>query len=125
MKLLVDEVVESWEKGGIRTSRSGVEVLDTAERFASPEECLDYLKADGAAYRRAVTFDRIGQITERFVKLQIGEIRKTADSYFVFAGESIEITEGDETFPSDGFMVYEMVPVGEELKIKDYYDITN
>jgi 5'-deoxynucleotidase YfbR-like HD superfamily hydrolase len=32
MKLLVDEVVESWEKGGIRTSRSGVEVLDTVLR---------------------------------------------------------------------------------------------
>ncbi|MBQ2094734.1 MAG: hypothetical protein II474_02420, partial [Firmicutes bacterium] len=89
------------------------------------QECLNYLKADGAAYRSAVTFDRVGQIAERFVKLQIGEIRKTADSYFVFAGESIEVTEGDETFPSDGFMVYEMVPVGEELKIKDYYDITN
>ena len=32
MKLLVDEVVESWEKGGIRTSRSGREVLDTVLR---------------------------------------------------------------------------------------------
>ena len=89
------------------------------------QDCLNYLKADGSAYRSAVTFDKIGQITEKFLKLEIGEIRKTADSYFVFAGESIEVTQDETTQQSSGYMVYEMVPVGEELKIKDYYNITN
>ena len=89
------------------------------------QECLDYLKADGAAYRSAVTFDLVGQIRETFRKLEIGEIRKTEDTYFVFAGETIEVTQNEETTQSAGFMVYEMVPVGEELKIKDYYNITN
>ncbi|MBQ2218449.1 MAG: hypothetical protein II418_05845, partial [Firmicutes bacterium] len=77
------------------------------------------------AYRSAVTFDKIGQITEVFNKLEIGEIRKTEDAYFAFAGETIEVTQDEATAQSSGFMVYELVPVGEELKIKDYYNITN
>ena len=89
------------------------------------QDCLDYLKADGTAYRSAVTFDKIGQITEQFKKLEIGEIRKTDDTYFAFAGETIEVTQEDTTAQSSGFMVYEMVPVGDDLKIKDYYNITN
>ena len=89
------------------------------------QDCLNYLKADGTAYRSAVTFDKIGQITEKFLKLEIGEIRKTADTYFVFAGESIEVTQDETTAQSSGYMVYELVPVGDELKIKDYYNITN
>lgn len=89
------------------------------------QDCLYFLKADGSAYRSAVTFDKIGQIVEKFLKLEIGEIRKTADSYFVFAGESIEVTQDETTAQSSGFMLYEMVPVGEELKIKEYYNITN
>ena len=89
------------------------------------QDCLNYLKADGVAYRSAVTFDKIGQITEKFLKLEIGEIRKTDDAYFVFAGESIEVTQDETPAQSSGYMVYELVPVGEELKIKDYYNITN
>ncbi|MBO4881865.1 MAG: hypothetical protein J5555_09285 [Firmicutes bacterium] len=89
------------------------------------QDCLNYLKADGTAYRSAVTFDKIGQITEKFLKLEIGEIRKTADAYFAFAGESIEVTQDETTAQSSGYMVYELVPVGDELKIKDYYNITN
>ena len=89
------------------------------------QDCLNYLKADGTAYRSAVTFDKIGQITEKFLKLEIGEIRRTADAYFVFAGESIEVTQDETTAQSSGYMVYELVPVGDELKIKDYYNITN
>ena len=57
--------------------------------------------------------------------LEIGEIRKTEDAYFAFAGETIEVTQDEATAQSSGFMVYELVPVGEELKIKDYYNITN
>ena len=40
-------------------------------------------------------------------------------------GETIEVTQDEATAQSSGFMVYELVPVGEELKIKDYYNITN
>ena len=89
------------------------------------QDCLNFLKADGTAYRSAVTFDKIGQITEVFKKLEIGEIRKTEGAYFAFAGETIEVTQDEATAQSSGFMVYELVPVGEELKIKDYYNITN
>jgi hypothetical protein len=89
------------------------------------QDCLNYLKADGTAYRSAVTFDKIGQITEKFNKLEIGEIRKTDDTYYVFAGETIEVTQEDATAQSSGYIVYEMVPVGSDLKIKDYYNITN
>ena len=89
------------------------------------QDWLDFLKADGTAYRSAVTFDKIGQITENFKRLEIGEIRKTEDAYFAFAGETIEVTENEATAQSSGFMVYELVPVGDALKIKDYYNITN
>ena len=89
------------------------------------ETCLDYLKTDDVAYRSAVTFDKIGQISEKFKKLEIGEIRKTQNSYFVFDAETIEVTQDEITTPSSGYVVYEMVPVGESLKIRQYYNITN
>ena len=37
----------------------------------------------------------------------------------------VEEVQDETTQQSSGYMVYEMVPVGEELKIKDYYNITN
>lgn len=146
----IEEVVEnlaigydsqrSYDVPGLAASQL---VTDTAEKTAvcktligynsawidfingTSQDCLNYLKADGTAYRSAVTFDKIGQITEVFKKLEIGEIRKTEESYFVFAGETIEVTQDEATAQSSGYMVYELVPVGEELKIKDYYNITN
>ncbi len=87
------------------------------------QACLDYLKADGSAYRSAVNFDRVGQIKERFVQLEIGEIRQYGDSFFVFDRETIEVSQEDKSANSISSMVYELVPVGGELKIKDYYTL--
>ena len=86
-------------------------------------ECLDYLKADGSAYRSAVNFDKVGLIEEKFEKLSIGEIRVNGDFYYVFAGEKISVTSEGVTTKSDENLIYQLVKVGDTLKIKDYYTI--
>ncbi|NMA93153.1 MAG: hypothetical protein GX975_00670 [Clostridiales bacterium] len=86
-------------------------------------ECLDYLKADGSAYRSAVNFDKVGLIEEKFEKLSIGEIRVNGDFYYVFAAEKISVTSEGVTTKSDESLIYQLVKVGDTLKIKDYYTI--
>lgn len=91
-------------------------------------KCLDYLKADGPAYRGAVSYDKIGRVQEDFKLLEVGEMRKNGDTYYVFSREAISVTEtledgtaksGDSVSTS----VYEMLKVGEDLKIVSYYPV--
>ncbi len=87
------------------------------------KECLDYLKADGSAYRSAVNFDKVGLIEEKFDQFSIGEIRVNGDFYYVFAREQISVTSEGSTVKSDESLIYQLVKVGDTLKIKDYYII--
>lgn len=84
------------------------------------DDVLDLLKADGNAYFRAVNFDQIGQISESFEKLALGEVVSDGSTAYVFDRETIAVTLDGETSSQTRTWLYELVKVGEEYKIVDY-----
>lgn len=83
-------------------------------------DCMDYLKADGAAYRSAVSYELIGEITETFDELDLGEIRTNGSYYFVFAKEDVTIQQGDASSSVSTNLLYRLELVGSKYKIVDY-----
>ena len=85
--------------------------------------CLDYLKADGAAYRSAVSYELIGEITESFEALELGEIRTDGTYFYIFDKEDVKITKGEEVSSVSSEMLYRLELVGSKYKIVDYSEI--
>ena len=84
------------------------------------KDVLDVLKADGNAYYNAVNFDKIGQISENFEKLALGEVVANGNTVYVFDEETIGVTLDDESSSQTRTWLYELVKVGGEYKIVDY-----
>jgi hypothetical protein len=84
------------------------------------DSCLELLKADGAAYRSALNFSKIGQIQEEFQSLMLGQVRTSENAYYVFARELISVTEGGKTTSKAYSWVYQLEDVAGEMKIVDY-----
>ncbi len=83
-------------------------------------KCFDYLKADGDAFRSASSFDGVGSVTETFKKLNIGEIRKDANSIYVFSDELISVKKGNEITEVPSKLIYKVELVGETYRIVEY-----
>jgi hypothetical protein len=84
------------------------------------DSCLELLKADGAAYRSALNFSKVGQIQEEFQSLMLGQVRTSENAYYVFARELISVTEGGKTTSKAYSWVYQLEDVAGEMKIVDY-----
>lgn len=84
------------------------------------DSCLDLLKADGAAYRSALNFSKIGEIEEEFQSLMLGEVRMSDTAYYIFAREMIAVTEDGKTRTKSYSWIYQMEDVAGEMKIVDY-----
>jgi len=78
--------------------------------------CFDYLKTDGEAFREASNFNRLGK-QEVFKKLNIGEMRKDNNFYYVFSSELIRVTIGNTTNDVPDNIIYKMALVGDVYKI--------
>lgn len=78
--------------------------------------CFDYLKADGSAFRECSNFDTSGK-TEKFLKLNIGEMRRDANFVYVFTDENIEVSAGGASKESPSRVIYKLAPVGDTYKI--------
>jgi len=83
-------------------------------------DVLDLMKADGSAYYNAVNFDKVGQISESFGRLALGEVVSDGNTVYVFDSETISVTSGEETSEQTREWIYELVKVGDEYKIVDY-----
>lgn len=82
--------------------------------------CLDLLKTDGAAYRSAANFAKIGQINETFESLVLGEIRANGEQYFTFVREQITVEEEGEVTKRSYSWIYRLEDVAGDIKIVDY-----
>jgi hypothetical protein len=83
------------------------------------ETTLSYMKADGAAYRGAVNFDRESVGTETFGEMVLGEVRKAGDELYVFVRENITVSKDNKNRNASYDWVYILEKVGEEYKVVD------
>ncbi len=84
------------------------------------EGCLNYLKADGTAYRKAIEFDKIGEQTQSFESFELGEARVSGDTVYLFVHEEIKIEEGGNESLSSDNLIYRLEKVGKDYKIVNY-----
>ncbi len=82
--------------------------------------CFDFLTADGQAIKAATNYAGVGKVTETFKKLNIGEVRKDADSVYVFADELISVKQGNELTEVPSRVIYRMENVDNDYKIAEY-----
>lgn len=82
---------------------------------------MDLLKKDSEAYRKAVSFSKVGKIKETFKLLEIGEIRQGADGFYVWAHEEIQITEKGKTTNQKYNWIYYLEPIDGKMQIVNYF----
>lgn len=89
------------------------------------KSALSVTKEGSRAYENAVGFSKVGKVTEEFLSLEIGEVRKGQQGFYLWANEEIKLTENGSTATASYQWVYCMEPVGNEMKIVDYINIKN
>ena len=89
------------------------------------KSALNVTKEGSRAYENAVGFSKVGKVTEEFLSLEIGEVRKGQQGFYLWANEEIQLTENGSTATASYQWVYYMEPVGNEMKIVDYINIKN
>ncbi len=86
---------------------------------------LGLLKKDSKAYRNAVSFSKLGKITETFKLLEIGEIRQGSNGFYVWAHEEIQITEKGAARNQTYNYIYYLEPVEGKMQIVNYFNFNN
>jgi len=81
---------------------------------------LNLLKKDSKAYRNAVNFSKVGKVKETFQLLEIGEIRKGSNGFYVWTHEEIQIIENGKTSNLKYNWIYHLEPIDGEMKIVNY-----
>jgi hypothetical protein len=77
-------------------------------------------KEDSSAYKKVKTFSKVGKISEVFSNLELGEMRKGNNGYYIWVKEEIQITENSKVKNKVINNIYYLEPVEQELKIVDY-----
>jgi len=86
---------------------------------------LQLTKEGSDAYNNAVNFSKAGKVTEEFKSVEIGEIRQGEQGFYLWVGETIQLTESGATSTAEYQWVYCMEPVGKEMQITDYINVKN
>ncbi len=84
------------------------------------KDALSLLKEGSQAYRYASTYSRVGKETQSFELLQIGEIRQGENGFYVWTKEQIKKTQSGQTKIVTYHWIYQLEPVGDEMKIVNY-----
>lgn len=106
------------------------EVINTVVAYDS--KWIDYvnkgdkgvieLTAPGSqAQLNTLSFTKVGKITETFLSLEIGEIRKGVKGYYVWVQEKIQIEENSMTTTKTFAWIYQVAPYEGEMKIVNYF----
>lgn len=85
------------------------------------KEVLNLTKKDSKAYKNAVSFTKVGKIKETFELLEIGELRRGKNGFYAWVYEEITIEAGGKTNKKEYHWIYCLEPVGDEMKIVNYY----
>ena len=89
------------------------------------DSVLSLLKKDSAAYKKAISFSKIGKVKEVFKTLEIGEIRQGSGGFYVWVYEEIQITEKGATTDKKYNWIYYLEPVDGKMNIVNYFNLNN
>jgi len=82
---------------------------------------LSVTKPDSMAEKNVLNFSKVKAMTKSFKLLQIGEIRKGANAFYVWAHEEISDNENEKITKKLNNWVYQIEPVGNQMLIVGYY----
>lgn len=82
---------------------------------------LKLTKTDSQAYKNVINSPELGKITEIFYLLEIGEIRKGENGYYIWCHEKKMLAEGGVGTDYEYNWIYYLEPIGRELKVVNYY----
>lgn len=108
------------------------EIMKTVIRFDSlwidylnqkNNDILKMTKEKSKAYYYVKNYTKVGKISETFNSLELGEMRKGENTYYIWVHENYDVTEKGQTGKRNYDYVYYLEPVGQELKIVDYKKI--
>lgn len=73
------------------------------------------------AYNNVSSYSKVGRVQQEFTLLEIGEIRIGSNGFYVWSYEEIKEVEGATTIYKKYHWIYQLEPVGDEMKIVNYY----
>lgn len=85
------------------------------------KEVISLTKEGSKARKNAETFSKVGKVEQTFLTLEIGEIRRGKDTFYAWTYEEIKEVQGSNTNVKKYNWIYCLEPVGEEMKIVNYY----
>ncbi len=88
------------------------------------KEAVALTKEGSQAYINATGFSKIGKVTEKFISMEIGDIRQGENGFYLWAAEEIEMTENAASSTANYRWIYCFEPVGKEMKIVNYIRIS-
>lgn len=85
------------------------------------DQVLALTKEGSKAYNNVSSYSKVGKVQQEFTLLEIGEIRKGSNGFYVWAYEEIKEVGGTTTTYKKYHWIYQLEPVGDEMKIVNYY----
>ncbi len=82
---------------------------------------IELTKEGSKARKNAETFSKVGKVKQTFDRLEIGEIRKGQEAFYVWTYEEIKEVQGNKTTIKKYNWVYRLEPIDKEMKIVNYY----
>ncbi|MDD2215841.1 MAG: hypothetical protein PHE41_04640, partial [Eubacteriales bacterium] len=85
------------------------------------DQVIHLTQKGSKAYRNVTTFSKTGKVKQTFTLLEIGEIRKGENGYYIWTYEEIEEVSGGKTYNKTYHWIYQMKPIDDEMKIINYF----
>lgn len=85
------------------------------------DQVLALTKEGSKAYNNVSSYSKVGRVQQEFTLLEIGEIRIGSNGFYVWSYEEIKEVEGATTIYKKYHWIYQLEPVGDEMKIVNYY----
>ncbi|GAB1476379.1 hypothetical protein MASR2M70_12130 [Bacillota bacterium] len=85
------------------------------------KDVISLTKKDSKARKNAETFSKVGKVEQTFLTLEIGEIRRDKEAFYVWTYEEIKEVQGSSTSVKKYNWIYCLEPVDGEMKIVNYY----
>ncbi len=82
---------------------------------------IDLTKEGSRARRNVETFSKVGKVEQSFLLLEIGEIRKGENGFYVWTYEEIKEVQGSRATTKKYNWIYQLEPVDGAMKVVNYY----
>jgi hypothetical protein len=85
------------------------------------DEVIKLTKEGSAARKNAESFSKVGKVNQTFLLLEIGEIRRGKDAFYLWTYEEISEIQGSKSTTNKYNWIYRLEPKGEKMEIVSYY----